>query len=164
MRRLGAWNVFFTGELSAAAAFAGLLFVSLSVNQERILELERLADRGLEALVLLLLVIVTASVALVPGQPKRLVGGEICAAGLFTFGRILALQKLYLPLTEKAYRRRALRLTWMNRVAVGAITAGGALLLITDDLISLYIVPPGILLTFVAAGLSAWILLIEINR
>jgi len=31
------WNVFFTAELTAAAAFAGLLFVSLSVNQKRIL-------------------------------------------------------------------------------------------------------------------------------
>jgi hypothetical protein len=34
---------FFFGELGAAAALAGLLFVSISVNQERILELGRMA-------------------------------------------------------------------------------------------------------------------------
>lgn len=158
------WNVFFTGELTAASAFAGLLFVSLSVNQKRILEVARLADRGLEALVMLLLVVVTASVALVPGQPARLVGAEIVIAGILTLGRILRLQKIYMPLTDIAYRSRALRLTWMNRVAVGLIASGGALLLITDDARSLYLIPLGVLLSFIATGLSAWILLIEINR
>jgi len=158
------WNVFFTGELTAASAFAGLLFVSLSMNQKRILEVERMADRGLEALVMLLLVVITASVVLVPGQPARLVGAEIAMAGLLTFGQILRLQKIYMPLIESAYRSRALSLTWMNRVAVGLIVSGGAFLLITGDARSLYLVPLGVLLSFIAAGLSAWILLIEINR
>jgi len=47
------WDNFFQGELGAAAALAGLLFVSVSVNQARILELGRMADRGLEALAML---------------------------------------------------------------------------------------------------------------
>jgi len=47
---MGAWDTFFQGELGAAAALAGLLFVSVSVNQTKILELGRMADRGLEAL------------------------------------------------------------------------------------------------------------------
>ena len=38
-----AWSNFSLGELGAAAAFAGLLFVSISVNQERILGLGRMA-------------------------------------------------------------------------------------------------------------------------
>jgi hypothetical protein len=36
--------------------------------------------------------------------------------------------------------------------------------LITGDPKSLYLIPPGVLLSFVGTGLSAWILLIEINR
>jgi hypothetical protein len=161
---LGAWNAFFSGQLTAAAAFAGLLFVSLSVNQKRILEVERLADRGLEALALLLLVVLSASAALVPGQPLRLVGGEIGAIGLVAFDAVLRLQRLYMPATEEVYRRRAMRLVWMNRVAVGAISAAGVLLLVTGDARSLYLAPVGMLLAFVAAGMSAWVLLIEINR
>ncbi len=46
------WANFFLGELGASAALAGLLFVSLSVNQSRILELGRIAARGMAALML----------------------------------------------------------------------------------------------------------------
>ena len=58
---MDAWSNFFIGELGAAAAFAGLLFVSVSVNLAKILELGRLADRGLEALIMLFLTVVVAS-------------------------------------------------------------------------------------------------------
>ena len=51
-----AWHDFFVGELGAAAALAGLLFVSLSVNQERILKLPGLAQRGIQGLTSLFLV------------------------------------------------------------------------------------------------------------
>ena len=79
---LSAWSSFFQGELGTAATLAGLLFVSLSFNQARILELGRMADRGLEALSLLLLVIMVTSLPLVPGQPLRLLGSEILVLGL----------------------------------------------------------------------------------
>ena len=158
------WYVFFTGELTAASAFAGLLFVSLSVNQARILEIERLADRGLEGLILLLLVVAMASFALIPTQPPRLAGAEMSAAGALTLFQVLRLQRLYMPLTGLAYRARARRLTWMSPLAVGAITFGGACLALSGDLRSLYVVPLGVLLCFVAAGTNAWVLLIEINR
>ena len=57
----GPWSTFFQGELGAAAALAGLLFVSMSVNQTKILELGRMADRGLEALAILFVVIIVSS-------------------------------------------------------------------------------------------------------
>ena len=79
-----AWSNFFLGELGAAAALAGLLFVSVSVNQERILSLGRMADRGLEALGLLFLVLVVVSLPLVPGQPLRLLGAEILGVATIT--------------------------------------------------------------------------------
>src|SRR5271165_6555752 len=81
---LQAWNNFFMGELGAAAALAGLLFVSISVNQARILSLGRMADRGLEAMVMLFLIIVVASLPLIPWQPARWLGGEILTVGGLT--------------------------------------------------------------------------------
>jgi hypothetical protein len=44
------WHDFFVGELGAAAGFAGLLFVSLSVNEARIIQFGGLAERGSQAL------------------------------------------------------------------------------------------------------------------
>jgi hypothetical protein len=46
---LSDWSNLFLGELGAAAALAGQLFVSASVNQTTILELGRMAGRGLDA-------------------------------------------------------------------------------------------------------------------
>ena len=71
-------------EVGAAAALAGLLFVSVSVNQQHILALGRMADRGAEALIILFLALIAASLALIPGQSPQLLGAEILAVGILT--------------------------------------------------------------------------------
>lgn len=159
-----AWNDFFLGELGSAAALAGLLFVSVSVNQARILSLGRMADRGLEALVMLFLVIVVASIPLVPHQPERWLGGEILAVSVPTLMGLIPLQQAYLRQTEREYRRTSTRMVWLNRLAIMIIAIAGLALAALGREWTLYILPPGILLTFVAAGANAWVLLIEINR
>jgi cation transport ATPase len=161
---LSDWSNFFLGELSAAAALAGLLFVSLSVNQSRILQLGRIADRGLEALSMLFLVIVAASLPLIPGQPLRLLGGEILSAATLILVVTVLLQRVYLRQLEPQYRRRSRQMIAINRLAVAMIALAGLLLLCRADDTGLYLLPAGMLLSFFAAGASAWVLLIEINR
>jgi len=161
---MSAWSNFFLGELGAAAAFAGLLFVSVSVNQARILALGRMADRGLEALVMLLLVIVVASLPLVPGQSLRLLGAEILVIGMATLIALIPLQVSYLRHTDPAHRRSSSRMVSVNRLAITVIALAGLVLLWRGDETGIYLLPPGILLSFVAVGANAWILLIEINR
>jgi hypothetical protein len=161
---LSEWSNFFLGELGAAAALAGLLFVSVSVNQARILALGRMADRGLEALVMLFLVLVVSSLPLVPGQSLRLLGSEILSVATLALVAIVLLQRAYLRYVEPAYRRSS---TWMlaiNRLAVTVIALAGLTLLWRGDGMGLYLLPPGILLSILAAGANAWVLLIEINR
>ena len=158
------WGNFFLGELGAAAALAGLLFVAVSVNQARILALGRMADRGIEALAMLLLVIIVASLPLVPGQPPRLLGAEVLVLGIATLSGLLPLQRAYIRHTDAPYRRRAMQMVWTNRVVVLVITVAGAVLLWRGDLDGLYLLPVGILMTFAAVGANAWVLLIEINR
>src|SRR6202044_2303470 len=104
------WSNFFVGELDAAAALAGLLFVSVSVNQTRILALGRMADRGLEALAMLLLVVIVASLPLIPGQPSRLLGAEVLALGIATLLGLLPLQRGYIRYTDPAHRRHTQRM------------------------------------------------------
>jgi len=161
---LSEWSSFFQGELGAAAALAGLLFVSVSVNQARILELGRMADRGLEALVMLLLVLVVASLPLVPGQPLRLLGAEILGLGTATLATLVPLQRAYLREVDALNRRRSVWMVAGNRSAVLVIALAGLVLLWRADGAGIYVLAPGILLSFVATGANAWVLLIEINR
>jgi len=161
---MSAWSNFFLGELGAAAALAGLLFVSVSVNQARILALGRTADRGLEALAMLFLVLVVTSLPLIPGQPPRLLGGEILAVAAATLTALVPLQINYLRGLDDVVRRRTMLQVWANRLAVGVIALAGAVLIWRGDGVGIYVLPPGILLTFVAVAASAWVLLIEINR
>jgi hypothetical protein len=161
---VGAWNSFFQGELGAAAALAGLLFVSVSVNQARILALGRTADRGIEALAMLFLVVIVASLPLIPGQSARLLGIEVFAVAAATFAALIPLQIGYLRDLDPNSRSRATYLVTGNRVSVAVIAIGGAVLVWADNGIGLYFLPPGILLSFIAAAANAWVLLIEINR
>jgi hypothetical protein len=161
---MDAWTSFFLGELSAAAALAGLLFVSLSVNQARILALGRTADRGLEALAMLFLVLVVTSLPLIPGQPLRLLGAEMLVIALTTLCVLVPMQIGYLRSLEPIHRRRSMVQVWANRTAVGIIALAGVVQVSRGDMVGIYILPLGILLTFVAVAASAWVLLIEINR
>jgi len=161
---MNAWIGFFQGELGAAAALTGLLFVSVSMNQARILELGRMADRGIEALAMLFLALVVASLPLIPDQPLRVLGGEILGVAALTLAGLIPLQLGYLRELEQAHRQRSSHMVRINRLAVVLIGLAGAVILWRGDLVGLYLLPPGILLTFVAAGANAWVLLIEINR
>jgi hypothetical protein len=158
------WSNFFLGELNAAAALAGLLFVSVSVNHARILELGRMADRALESLDMLLLVIVVSSLALVPGQAQLWFGAEAFAAAVLTLAAIVPLQRAYVHHLDPKFRLRTIQMTWFNRLAVTIIALAGLVLVISGEAAGLYIMPIGILLSFVGAGSNAWVLLIEISR
>ncbi|MEJ0049595.1 MAG: hypothetical protein WDN04_28555 [Rhodospirillales bacterium] len=161
---MASWGSFFQGELGAAAALAGLLFVSVSVNQARILELGRMADRGLEALGMLMLVLAVASLALVPGQSLRTFGAEILGVGVVALAALIPLQQAYLRQVDAAHRRRSGHMVAVNRSAVAIVAAAGAIIVWRGDLVGVYVLPLGILLSFFAAGANAWVLLIEINR
>jgi modulator of FtsH protease len=63
-------------------ALAGLLFVALSINLDRILKGPGLPGRAGEAIVLLLTVLVACTFGLVPGQSPRVLGAELLGFGL----------------------------------------------------------------------------------
>jgi hypothetical protein len=161
---LSTWSSFFQGELGAAAALAGLLFVSVSVNQVKILQLGRMADRGLEALGILFLIIMVTSLPLVPEQPLRLLGAEIFVLGTIALIATVLLQRSYMRHVEELYRRSSMKTVAINRLAVAVITLAGLTLLWRGDGVGLYLLPAGILLSFFAASAGAWVLLVEINR
>jgi hypothetical protein len=76
------WGELFLAEAGASAALAGLLFVAISINLERILQGTGLPGRAGEAIVLLVAVLVVSTLGLVPGQSPTVLGAELLGAGL----------------------------------------------------------------------------------
>ena len=113
---------------------------------------------------MLFLVVIVASLPLIPGQSARLLGIEVFAVAAATFAALIPLQIGYLRDLDPNSRSRATYLVTGNRVSVAVIAIGGAVLVWADNGIGLYFFPPGILLSFIAAAANAWVLLIEINR
>jgi hypothetical protein len=159
-----AWHDFFAAEAGAAAAFAGLLFVSMSVNQSRILQYSGLPERGLLALVLLFLAFAVATVGLAPGQGPRALGAEtlIFATCAVAFQTLVQIRGYRATMTE--YRRGYLGMAILAQLSAWTFAIGAMWLIAADDYSALYWLVVAMILTFASAGFIAWVLLIEINR
>ncbi len=113
---------------------------------------------------MLFLVVVVASRPLIPRQPARLLGAEIFVIAAATLVALVPVQLGYLRLLEPVYRPRSNQMVRVNRPAMALLALAGFVILCRGDAAGFYVLAAGILLTFVATGASAWVLLIEINR
>src|ERR1700728_1510044 len=92
-----AWANFFVAEVGAAAALSGLIIVAISINLQRILSFPQLPGRAAEMLIMLLGALLACSFGLIPGQPVRVLGGEILAAGLLMTVAPIVIQVRAIP-------------------------------------------------------------------
>ena len=157
------WANFFVAEVGAAAALSGLIIVAISINLQRILSFPQLPGRAAEMLILLVGALTACSFALMPGQPLKVLGGEILGAGLLMTGAPLVIQARQLPVM------RTQPLTWWIWRSLIGVCAGLPVLIGGSVLISgasggLYWLAAGVLVTFAATVWNAWVLLVEILR
>jgi modulator of FtsH protease len=157
------WTDLFVAAAGASAALAGLVFVAVSINLDRILGEAGLPDRALETLLLLVTVLLVSIVGLIPGQSAGALGTELLFVSL-TIAIVIA----RLPTTAQAsdfdpsrswvWTRWGLRLLGTVPFVVGAVSvlleAGGGL----------YWIVAGIVFAIVGAVANAWVLLVEIRR
>jgi modulator of FtsH protease len=158
------WTDLFVATAGSSAALAGLLFVAVSINVDRILKFEGLPERGLETLGMLLTALVVSIAGLLPGQSHVALGLELLAITAALFGLLLAL-----PISRELpgevetppnyFRNRwSIRLAGTLPLAIGALTelfaTGGGL----------YWIAAGIVFLTLGAVANAWVLLIEILR
>ncbi len=166
--QIGDWHDFFLAQAGAAGVLAGLVFVGVSINLEKILSDpgSGLTGRAAEALILLVAVLTASTLLLVPGQGTTLIGAEVLAVGLAAWGWVSAIQSLRLRVWRTM--RPDLRRAFVLRAALGQaatlplVAAGVAVL--TGGLGGLYWLAAGMVVSILVALFGAWVLLVEINR
>lgn len=145
------------------AALAGLLFVSLSVNEERILQFPGLPERALQAFCSLFLVFALASLALAPDHAPRSFGAGALAAALAQAAVLACLQfRSFQP--GESHSRRALGTFLLGQAASWAFVIGSTFVVVRGDWSGLAWYPAGVILAFGFAGAVSWVLMIEIQR
>jgi hypothetical protein len=68
-----------------------LLFVAVSINLDRIIALRSLPGAALGAIVLLVAVLMVSTFALVPGQPRWVLGTEVLVVGIAAWSILTAI-------------------------------------------------------------------------
>ncbi len=156
------WSDLFVATAGAGAALAGLLFVAVSINLERILSLRGVPERAMQTLLLLLTVVIVSIAGLIPGQTSHALGIELLVISLLL---ALALAATLAPSLPPAGSPRH----WLvGRIAV--LVAGtlplliGGIELIAEAGGGLYWVAVGIVFAIAGAVANAWVLLVEILR
>ncbi len=156
------WTDLFVATAGATAALAGLLFVAVSINLDRILAETGLADRALETVLMLLGALVVSIIGLIPGQSDGAVGFELFFAGMLLAWLLARLQLVHDP--EVPVPRSWLISRWgIRALSALPLILGGASLM-TGDGGGLYWVVAGIVFAIVGAIANAWVLLVEILR
>lgn len=155
------WHDLFIASAGAAAALAGLVFVAVSINIDRILQYVGVPERALQTVLLLIGALVVSIFGLVP-QPTRALGIEVLLVGA-------ALCALIAVTSRRTLRGAAGHRNWMvSRVAgplpgsVPYLAAGGSL--VAGGGGGLWWLLAGLVGALVGAVLNAWVLLVEILR
>lgn len=157
------WENFFLGQLGASAALAGLLFVAISINLERILAEPDLPNRAMLAILLLLAVLTMSALMLIPNQSALALGVEALVIGAIVLAAGTAIE------TRAARSPRITnRVTFAVNVVLFVAAAipyviGGILILFADPA-GIYWIAAALVFSVIKAVVDGWVLLIEIHR
>lgn len=158
-----AWESLAVAQVGAAAVLAGLVFVGVSVNLDRILATPGLSGRAAETLAILLTLLVAASLLLVPGQSVSLFGLELLVVGVLSCLFVLTLPLKNRTQWDTEHTRFYVQRIVLSQVAtLPFIVAGLAVLWRGEG--GLAWLAAGTIGVFVVSFLNAWVLLVEINR
>ncbi len=160
---MGGWENFFFAQVGASAALTGLVFVGVSINLAKIMGFPGVPERALQALISLTAVLVIASLQLVPGQPRGVIGAEVLAVALpEAVGLAILSRRRGRVLEKQRQLPYTIRIALLLASVVPFVIAGGSLIAGVGG--GLYWLVPGVVFSYASAIVDAWVLLIEINR
>ena len=156
------WTEFFVAGAGASAALAGLVFVAVSINIDRILSFAGLPDRAQATVMLLLSVVLVSLIGLIPGQSRTALAVELLVLGL-GFG-VLILRLTSRSMAGRDEQRLHTLSHWLL-AGLGTLPfVVGAVSLFAEAGGGLYWVAAGMILATTGAVSNAWVLLVEILR
>jgi modulator of FtsH protease len=160
---VGTWRTFFLAMVGAAATLTGLLFVSVSINLDRVLSGGTfLPARARETLASLVLIVAYSSLTLVP-QSRTLLGTEILVMAVPLLATTLWDQINYVRSNpEGPLLWSVSRISASGMGIIPATLAGVSLIVRWGG--GFYLLVPASLLGIFGAVYSAWVLLVEIAR
>jgi hypothetical protein len=157
------WADFGVAVVGATAALAGLLFVAVSINIERILRYPTLPRMAATTLILFGTALFAGILLLVPGQSHRALGTELLLLGIAS-----ALVTLPWVLVESRYEETEWWAWLVTRpfpvlaTSVSLLLAGAGYTF--QGLGGLYWLVVAVLAAIFGGLVSAWVLLVEILR
>jgi hypothetical protein len=157
------WIEFGVAIAGAAAVLTGLVFVSVSINLDKVLQVHGLPGRAGESIVMFAGVLLLSFALLMPGQSSTAVGVELVVGGVLLAALLLliALPGLNRP-TKQPLTWRITRLVLALTASVPVIVAGFSVLAESGG--GLYWLAAGFALAFAAGIGNAWVLLVEVVR
>jgi modulator of FtsH protease len=156
------WKDLFVASAGASAALAGLVFVAVSINVERILKFEGLPERALQTVLLLLSVVLVSIIGLIPGQSHIALGAELLGEALVFGAAIAMLFRRSLPPRSSPRFWRLSRQLVMAAGTVPLIVGGASILAQTGG--GLYWTVSGMIFAIAGGVANAWVLMVEILR
>ena len=160
---LTGWTDFLVASAGVLAALAGLVFISLSINLAKILEMPGLPGRAAETIIVLAGGLAGCLVCLIPHLSARSLAVTLgLVTGLTWFGPVLIQVRtvqthryfrVWIEILRAIMHQIATLPGVMAAFALGGVIPGGMLWF-----------GAGIVLSVLSAILNAWVLLVEIMR
>jgi modulator of FtsH protease len=157
------WESFGVAMAGAAAVLVGLIFVAMSINMERLLTYPWLVSRAADAVLILMVALVAATLLLVPGIAVPVLAWSLVAVGVVSALSVLLRSARRRPGVEPRYRRNMDAQTLIATACLALFAVAG-LSLVVGDGGGLYWLVPAALGSLGVAVLDSWVLLVEINR